>query len=66
MEERGQGGPSGLVHIWHGVDPAARNIFGAEEDTTPVTVLAQLVIMGASAADHRLIKCLDRFVNNIG
>jgi hypothetical protein len=24
-EERGQGGPSGLVPIWHGVDPAARN-----------------------------------------
>jgi hypothetical protein len=25
IEERGQGGPSGLVPIWHGVDPAARN-----------------------------------------
>jgi hypothetical protein len=25
MEERGQGGPSGLVPIWHGVDPTARN-----------------------------------------
>jgi hypothetical protein len=24
MEERVQGGPSGLVPIWHGVDPAAR------------------------------------------
>jgi hypothetical protein len=27
MEERGQGGPSGLVPIWHGVDPTARNSF---------------------------------------
>jgi hypothetical protein len=25
MKERGQGGPSGLVPIWHGVDPTARN-----------------------------------------
>jgi hypothetical protein len=25
-KERGQGGPSGLVPIWHGVDPTARNI----------------------------------------
>jgi hypothetical protein len=25
-KERGQGGPFGLVPIWHGVDPAARRV----------------------------------------
>jgi hypothetical protein len=45
MEERGQGGPSGLVPIWHGVDPAARNsVLGPEHGDEARAHLRQMMI----------------------